>query len=482
MYSPAIAASTAILLLWISLVTPSLASRGQHHGQNQFRLETYRPSSFWVPSPNRLAQNVLSMQRRPGRPASDGYMKSLRKGGQVDGVYGFEEVDVTERGRSRVCIAAEAKLILTAIVGLVFATEVQIGARTFELVIDTGSSDTWVANTGFQCTRPGTGDFLPQSACEFGPLYDNRNSSFKQIPDVSFRVRYTDGESLSGIFGTEQVTVAGIRVRNQQIALVNTAAWYGDTITSGLLGLAFPAATKAFTGTDSRLDTIATQRIYDPIFTSMYTKGHVAPLFSIALDRDYGGLLAIGGLPPVDYFPLFASSPFQILTTSSSGTQGTSSAAAYTLYTITTNGFDYANNSASQWSYANFPNPFGRPSDPTQIQVIVDTATTTIYLPEGTADAINALFSPPPFFKTNTGFYVVDCKAKPPKFGVKIGFQTFYINPDDMVIELGSRCISGVAAVGPGGTSILGHTFLKNVLAVFDVGAQMMRFAARDVV
>ncbi|KAL9099605.1 MAG: hypothetical protein Q9163_004912 [Psora crenata] len=475
-----IASSIALLVSYISLATPSLATQShnhtqsrnhtQSHGQihnnghvkshNPFRLEPYSPTSFWVPSPNQIAQNVLSMRGREGIPASAAYMKSLRSGSEAKGVYGYEEVDVTERG-------------------LVFATEVQIGSDTYEMVIDTGSSDTWLPKSGFQCAQPGTGDFLAQSACEFGPLY-NQKSTFTPIPDQNFHVTYTDGESLWGTFGTEKVTVAGIEVKNQQIAVVDKAAWYGDTVTSGLLGLAFPAATKAFSGNDYRYNTPATQKVYNPIFTNMYTKGHVAPLFSIALDRNQGGLLAFGGLPPVEFNPVFASSPFQLLTTSTSSVEGTSSSSDYTLYTITTDGFDYDNSTASQWSYENFPNPFEQPSDSTQLQVIIDTATTLVYLPRGTADAINALFSPPPLYNNNLGYSVINCKAVPPRFGVKIGTETFYINPADMVVNLGSRCISGVAASGEGGTSILGHTFLKNVLAVFDVGAQMMRFAARE--
>ena len=262
---------------------------------------------------------------------------------------------------------------------------------------------------------------------------------------------------------------------------MSTAQWNGDTITSGLLGLAFPAATKAFTGNNYRLDTVSTQKIYNPIFTNMYTEGFVAPLFSIALDRNEGGILAIGGLPPVNYFPIFASSPFQLLSTSSSDIEGTASSSAYTLYTITTEGFSYSNSAPSQWSYSNFPFPFGEPSDKTQVQVIIDTATTNIYLPASTADAVNALFSPPLLYKGNNGNYYVKCDATPPRFGVKIGFETFFVNPLDMIINLGdNNCISGVAAIGEGGSSVLGYTFLKNVLAVFDVGAQMMRFAARE--
>ncbi|KAL9131294.1 MAG: hypothetical protein Q9217_000729 [Psora testacea] len=455
MYPLNFAASTAFLVSCVSLATPSLATQGHNH----FQIKPFRLNDFWVPSPDTPVQYVLSMRQKPGTALSAGYMQALRKGNRVNGTYGFEEIDVTERG-------------------LVFATEVKVGSTIFELVIDTGSSDTWLATSGFQCVKPGTRDFLAQSACEFGPLY-KQTSTFKPIPDQNFDVSYTDGETLRGTFGTEDVTVAGIQVKDQQIALVDYAAWYGDTVTSGLLGLAFPAATKAFSGNNYRLNSVATQKIYNPIFTNMWQEGYVAPLFSVALDRNQGGLLAIGGLPPVAFSPIFASSPFQLLTTSSD-MRGTSNSSAYTLYTITTNGFDYANSSTSQWSYQNFPNPFGEPSDRTQVQVIIDTATTTIYLPEGTANAVNALFHPPPLYKNNAGYYIVSCTATPPKFGVKIGFETFYINPADMIINLGSRCISGVAAVGEGGTSILGHTFLKNVLAVFDVGAQMMRFSARE--
>ena len=362
----------------------------------------------------------------------------------------------------------------------VFATEVQVGGKPYELVLDTGSSDTWLPTPDFQCARVGTGDIIPQSECNFGSTY-SPSSTFKSIPDLNYYVKYIDGESLTGTFGTEQVEVAGITVKNQQIALVNNAQWTGDTITSGLLGLAFPAATKAYTGNNYRLDSVSSQKIYNPVFTNMITEGFVPPLFSIALDRNEGGILAIGGLPPVEFFPLFASSPFQLLTTSSSDIENTASSSAYTVYTITTEGFSYENSSASQWSYSNFPNPFGEPSDKTQVQVIIDTATANIYLPSGTADAVNALFSPPPLYKSNDNNYYVECNATPPRFGVKIGFETFYINPIDMIIPIADNvCISGVAAIYEGGSSVLGYTFLKNVLAVYDVGAQMMRFAARE--
>ncbi|KAG8528359.1 uncharacterized protein KY384_007277 [Bacidia gigantensis] len=456
MYSSTTATLSALLISCLSL--SGLATTHTH----QFHTSTYKLPNYWVPSANQKTQNVLNLKHKPdAKPHNQGYLQALRNGSQVNGVFGYEEVDVTANG-------------------LVFATEVDIGGTTYELVVDTGSSDTWLPKSNYQCSRPGTGDILPQSSCQLASTY-TQSSTFYALNNLNFFTQYTDGETLRGTFGVDQVTVAGIKVKNQQIALVDNAAWNGDGSTSGLLGLAFPAATKAFTGADYRLDTPATQKIYNPVFTNMYTEGHVAPLFSIALDRNYGGQLAIGGLPPVAYLPIFASSPFQLLTTSNTDQVGTASSSAYTLYTITTEGFDYEGASTAQWSYTNFPNPFDEPSDHTQVQVIIDTATSNLFLPAGTADAINKLFSPAPLYKTTDGFYVVNCNAKPPQFGVKIGFETFYINSKDMIINLGNgKCVSGVAASATGGASILGHTFLKNVLAIFDVGAQMMRFAARS--
>ena len=269
-------------------------------------------------------------------------------------------------------------------------------------------------------------------------------------------------------------------MKNQQIAVVDNAQYNGDGITAGVLGLAFPAATKAFKGDDFTQDYAGTQQVYNPFFTNAYSEGNVAPLFSVALDRNQGGTLAIGGLPPVAYFPLFASSPFELLTTSDSEVQNIGSSSAYTLYTITVQGFDYQGSNISQWSYENYPNPFGAPSDTTQVQTIVDTAVSLMFLPVGVADAVNSLFEPKPYYKNNAGYYVISCNATAPTFGVKIGFETFYVNPRDMVVDIGGSCVSGLAATGSNGASFLGQTFLKNVLAVFDVGAQMMRFAARE--
>ena len=93
---------------------------------------------------------------------------------------------------------------------------------------------------------------------------------------------------------------------------------------------------------------------------------------------------------------------------------------------------------------------------------------------------MNALFDPPAVYSDDEGAYIVDCNATAPEFGVRIGAETFFINAEDLFLDNGDgTCISGVDDAGDS-LSILGDVFLKNVLAVFDVGASEMRFAARE--
>lgn len=95
-------------------------------------------------------------------------------------------------------------------------------------------------------------------------------------------------------------------------------------------------------------------------------------------------------------------------------------------------------------------------------------------------------------FNTQTGLYIVNCTAVPPRVGVNIAGATFFISPDDLM-NRGSGAVGGqgngagpgqcVLAVQPsmGGASVLGDSWLKNVLVVFDLGANRVRIAGREV-
>jgi hypothetical protein len=180
--------------------------------------------------------------------------------------------------------------------GTQYATDVLFNGHPLYLLVDTGSSDTWAVQNGFDCIDY-AGESIPQVACQFGPAYPDSFQYGATDPAQHMFIRYGDGEIVAGPMGYSDVTLGNITVRKQEICLANTTYWFGNNMTSGLIGLAFPALTNAYLG--SGLDHNRGSRIeYSPLFTNMVNQGKVPPVFSIALDRNSTGILAWGGIAP----------------------------------------------------------------------------------------------------------------------------------------------------------------------------------------
>ena len=419
------------------------------------------PEPFQEASPNEITSNTISLTRKSGS-VSRAYLGAIKSRADVTGVYGSTSLKEVEEGQE-------------------FLAPITFGTQSFSAILDSGSSDTWLAETGFQCLNLTTGDLQSEAECDFGPLY-SRSNTFTPISNENFNISYADGEFLTGTLGLEQVTLAGITVDNQEVAAVNFAAWEGDGVSSGLIGLAFPSITSAFSGTTPSLDTNNTQVPYNPIFTNMYTEGNVAPMFSLALTRGTtGGTFAIGGLPQsVAYTNNFATSPFQVLTMEDDVVPAAGTKPQYQFYTITIQGFEILGARYTYYSHGANPNPAAPPDAPGNEQVIVDSGTSLLYVASEIAYVANELFSPPAQYDEQSGAYFVECDSITPTFGVNINGQTFFVNSQDLIVDAGDgSCISGIQDAGEG-PGILGDVFLKNVLAVFDVGASQMRFAARE--
>ena len=447
-----------------------------------FTLGSFTPQVISAPSPDVPSTNVLKLGRKIGSKSAH-YLSNIRNNQQSNGVYQYDSAPLV--GLSG---------------GVEYTTDMFFGDQTFTVIVDTGSSDTWLVGTNFTCINEPVPVPLPEFACEFGTTY-NVTEEFRQIPGENLNITYGrvlriqvqalsdllfalgDGSFVTGIFGFQDVTLAGVTV-NQQIAIVDQAAWQGDGVSSGLIGLAYPSITSAYQGTDPTQDSGLKQLQYNPIFTTMVVDELVKPVFSLAIERgDFGGYLTLGGLPPVTFVHRFAHTPIQILTLKAYGllTQ-------YSFYTITTDGFRYPGSEQIKLRWSTSPNSMkqhasvtgfqvNQPSNITSFQVVVDSGTTLIYLPTDLADDINSKFSPPA--GNDFGVYAVDCDAKIPQFAVVIGGQNFWINPRDMILNDDGTCFSGIADGGTG-PYILGDVFFKNVIAVFDVGAAEMRFAPRE--
>jgi hypothetical protein len=180
-------------------------------------------------------------------------------------------------------------------------------------------------------------------------------------------------------------------------------------------------------------------------------------MFSIALQRDTGGYIAFGGIPSeVTPSGEFASTPIIKMKNSVLG-----GGPNYFFYSITPDALEYKGSSSTNSQ-----------------TYIVDSGTTLFYAPSKAAKAINAQFEPPAVLKG--GLYTVSCEPEStPTVGVKIGGTVFYIDAADMILQDpdSGTCVSGIQD-GGAGPYVLGDVFMANVIAVFDVGAVEMRFAA----
>ena len=117
------------------------------------------------------------------------------------------------------------------------------------------SSDTWLVKKGFQCFSLDSMP-IPAADCFFGSAgFDPSESrTFVPFPDANFNISYGDGEFLTGDVGFDTITIGGLTVKHQEFSLATHAAWEGDTVTSGLIGLAYPGLTSVYNGTNPDVD------------------------------------------------------------------------------------------------------------------------------------------------------------------------------------------------------------------------------------
>ncbi|KAL2811279.1 aspartic peptidase domain-containing protein [Aspergillus granulosus] len=371
-----------------------------------------------------------------------------------------------------------------------FHAPVTIGDETFNLLIDTGSSDTFVVEDDFECTAPtGWGDDLitvSQDACGYADdEYELGDSNtFQLIRNESFQVIYGAGIA-RGLMAFEDIALGGITVTDQRFGLVNWSTPM-NLGSSGVLGLAYPVITSAWelNGTiDEESLTYQGENLpYTPLFVNMARRGLVAPYFSLALNRldsDHetgpGGYMVLGGLPDVDLAGSFTAVPAEFYDDAPYRTPNGTRLRSY--WATTVERINYGGNGEYSDSY----------------QTIVDTGAPLSSVPAAVAEAYNARFDPPGSWSTVQGAYLVQCDSTPPRFSVTLGGTTFETNPDDLILHAGDDdlCLSAIThplqmgvdeneAANTTDVYILGASFLKGVVSVFDFGNSEMRFAVRD--
>lgn len=351
----------------------------------------------------------------------------------------------------------------------VYSAEVVVGSQVFQLALDTGSSDTWVLAMGANCTDSITLQPVPPAECGYsGTRFEPDALSFEVIPDMHLNTSYGNGAAINGLLGYSELILGGLTIPRQEISAITYAAVAGipEGNVSGILGLCYPSLTSAFPGTDPSKDKRCQDNsscgpiLYSPIIDTIFKDELTEPVFSVALSRSssFGGIMTIGGIPRLD--TVYVNATEGIAATSPIKPLGNMT--ILSAYTTEVGSFVYTNASATA----------GRGL------YVLDSGTIPNVFHQKAADAINALFVPPAVFNTTTGRYVVACDAKAPELGISIGGQVFYHNPEDMILEYGDLCLSAVQG-SLSDVLILGASWLKSVLAIFDVGASEMTFVSR---
>ncbi|KAI1504143.1 aspartic peptidase domain-containing protein [Biscogniauxia marginata] len=348
-----------------------------------------------------------------------------------------------------------------------YIMQVGIGADKYYMIPDTGSSDTWVVQEGYTCLDPYYGEEVTQDVCDFGPLFQGDFPGGK-IEDQNLNISYLSGDYLNGAMGFGDITVANVTVPSQQFALVNVAAFGGDGVSSGILGLGLRGLTAAFTGTDPSADGLDNLVNYSPLVETMGASGAADPVLSFAMSRDESrSYIAFGGVPPVATGE-YTTVPIQKGTLTTGRTD-------YFYYDIAIDAIAWEGAGAAARNATGLPH------------MLVDSGTTINLFPREVAAAINGAYDPPGV-QEDSMVWSVACDAAPPALDVVVGGVALRVHPSSMILPetetetaaAGSgRCLSGVGAGQPG-SYILGDTFLQEIVAVFDVSERMeLKFAQR---
>ncbi|KAJ3579602.1 hypothetical protein NPX13_g965 [Xylaria arbuscula] len=370
--------------------------------------------------------------------------------------------------------------------GNFFDVELTIGGNAFKFLADTGSSDLWVAHTGFQCFDSSNNTKLASpDVCRYENVakYDPATSAtFSKVKNETFGVHYGNGIAI-GAVGTEQVKLANFTVPRQTFGVADRISTPSDGGSSGILGLGYPILTSAHPGPTVANDTISllsNKVIYDPLLIHLYKLGYIPAWFSLALERlprgqstGNGGTLGLGVLPDVKTNGPFVTAPVEVTEAIPEELAG---GKIITEWTLTVDNVIWSTRNSSRTVSATKLNS-------TSFQAVVDSGNFFNQLPDKIADEVNAQFAPPAKYNRGLDGYIVNCDAVPPSFAVVIAGTKLVQHPDDMIFQLPTgTCITNIKRSGDSdglALNFLGGAWLQSVVAVFDFGKNEMRFARR---
>jgi hypothetical protein len=315
-----------------------------------------------------------------------------------------------------------------------YVTATKVGTQTFELIVDTGSSNLWVG-----------------SGTKYTPGSTSTNTG------KTFEVEYGSG-TVSGTEYTDTVVLGGLTITKQS---------FGDgTKSSGFTGV---DGIVGFGPVDLTEDTVSGSTTVPTVVNNLFTQGKISTqVLGVSFapesgsdDDDANGSLALGGTDSTKF----------------------SGAINYVTKTSTSPYSDY-------WGITVTEIAYNGKSIGASAQAIVDTGTTLIYIPTA---AYNSFLSASGG-KTDSSSGLVSWTTLPKdNFAFTIGGVSYTLTPSQFTIPTAQYDVWGLSTgkfygwIAAGGTTaadvnfIIGQKFLENYYSVFDTTNNRVGFATSAV-
>jgi len=387
-----------------------------------------------APRPASIAGQTIPMQKRTPRRNADEMAKwaSNHRNMLLD-KYG---------GKSNSKRSSGSNLIVNQNADSSYYGSIAIGTPqvSYNVILDTGSSDLWVADSN--CL----------TGCRSVPTFDSSASSSFQNTSKAFSITYGSGQA-AGELGQDTIQMAGFSVPNQVFAVCDRVSQgLLNNPVSGLMGLAWN--TIASSGATPFWQTLASSGAWDSPLMAFQLTRFVDDANAETLEA--GGAFNMGFVNTslytgdIDYQDIpGGQGTYWILPLTGMTVQG----AAVTIPTGTD-------------SYS-----------------AIDTGTTLV---GGPSSAIASMFAQIPGSAVGTGnyegYYTYPCDTTV-NVTMSFGGPSWSISPADFKLTQisNSQCIGAFFEMDTGSSApswIVGDTFLKNVYSVFRFNPPSVGFAA----
>lgn len=310
-------------------------------------------------------------------------------------------------------------------------------AQSFQLLIDTGSSDLWVNTPSSLLCRNST-----QPCADYGTYKANSSSTYSYVAS-DFDISYTDGSNATGDYATDTFVIGGTTVTNLRFGI-----GYVSTCEQSILGIGYEANEAEVSSGNGNT--------YSNLPAMLVEQGKIASnaysLWLNDLDSNTGNIL-FGGVDTEKFHGTLSTLP--ILT--ENGT--------YLEFIITLTGVSIGSVTIT--------------SDQS-IPVLLDSGSSITYLPDAITSVIYNQIQTQ--YDPEQGAAPVPCSLAESTTTINFTFTspTISIPMRELVINANDgtgSCYLGIAPTRGGGNSVLGDTFIRSAYVVYDTSNNQISIA-----